>query len=175
VAPGETPLVVGHSFGGVIASVYASRYPVRGVVNVDQALKVAPFPPEIVDVLHGDGFEGFLRGLFAQLRGELDEAVAQEVEARRTLRRDVLLGNWSPLLNLDSDALDRWIDGILDFPEPRPYLSVHGVDPGEDYVVWLKERVPDALVEVAPYATHYPHLADPDWFVDRLVAFDATT
>lgn len=177
LAPGETPLVVGHSFGGVIASAYASRHAVRGVVVVDQTLKVSPLPPELVDTLHGDGFEDFLRGLFAQLRGDLDEAVAAEVEAHRTLHRDVLLGNWAPLLNLDADGLDRWIDGILDLPESLPYLSVHGFDPGEEYAAWLRKRVPNALVEVAPVATHYPHLADPDWFLDRLVAFDegATT
>jgi pimeloyl-ACP methyl ester carboxylesterase len=33
---GEHPLVVGHSYGGVVATAYASRFPVRGVVNIDQ-------------------------------------------------------------------------------------------------------------------------------------------
>ena len=37
------PVVVGHSMAAVIATVYAAGYPVRGVVNVDQRLQVAPF------------------------------------------------------------------------------------------------------------------------------------
>jgi pimeloyl-ACP methyl ester carboxylesterase len=35
-------VVVGHSIGAVIATVYAARYPACGVVNVDQWLQVEP-------------------------------------------------------------------------------------------------------------------------------------
>jgi pimeloyl-ACP methyl ester carboxylesterase len=37
------PVLAGHSAGGVIATIYAARYPARGVVNVDQPLRVEPF------------------------------------------------------------------------------------------------------------------------------------
>ncbi|MDP9843490.1 hypothetical protein [Streptosporangium lutulentum] len=36
---------------------------------------------------------------------------------------------------------------------------------------WLSERIPGAVVEIAPATTHYPHLADPAWFVRLLTAF----
>jgi pimeloyl-ACP methyl ester carboxylesterase len=37
------PIVVGHSLGGAVATTYAGRYPVRGVVNVDQPLLIGDF------------------------------------------------------------------------------------------------------------------------------------
>lgn len=37
------PIVVGHSVGAVVATTYAARYPVRGVVNLDQILLPGPF------------------------------------------------------------------------------------------------------------------------------------
>ena len=53
----DAPILVGHSAGGLLATVYAARHPVAAVVNVDQPLAPpAPF-------LHG------VRQLEAQLRG----------------------------------------------------------------------------------------------------------
>jgi pimeloyl-ACP methyl ester carboxylesterase len=37
------PVVVGHSLGGILATVYAARYPVQAVVNIDQILLPGPF------------------------------------------------------------------------------------------------------------------------------------
>ena len=37
------PVVVGHSMAGGIASMYAARHPVSGVVNVDALPVIAPF------------------------------------------------------------------------------------------------------------------------------------
>ena len=39
----ERPIVVGHSMAGAIALIYAARYPVRGVVDIDNPLDVRPF------------------------------------------------------------------------------------------------------------------------------------
>src|SRR5262249_1631316 len=38
----RAPVIVGHSAAAVIATIYATRYPARGVVNVDQWLQVEP-------------------------------------------------------------------------------------------------------------------------------------
>ena len=174
LAPAEEPLVVGHSMGAVVATAYAAHHPVRGVVDVDQALDVAPLPAQVADAVRGEGFEAFMTGLFAQVSGELDQGITEDLQERRTLRQDVVLGNWTPLLDLGPEALDQWMDAVVRLPQPRPYLSLHGLDPGPGYAAWLRERIPGALVERTPTATHYPHLADPVWFIDRLLAFDAT-
>src|SRR6478735_6151732 len=39
----ERPIVVGHSLGGVLATMHASIFPVSGVINVDQSLDIRPF------------------------------------------------------------------------------------------------------------------------------------
>ena len=31
----ESPLMVGHSFGGIVVSAYAAQFPCRGVINVE--------------------------------------------------------------------------------------------------------------------------------------------
>ncbi|HHO58195.1 MAG TPA: alpha/beta hydrolase, partial [Oceanithermus profundus] len=36
---------------------------------------------------------------------------------------------------------------------------------------WLAARIPGAAVEVWPDYGHYPHLVDPDRFVERLRTF----
>ena len=174
LAPDQQPLVLGHSMGGVVATAYASRYPVRGVVNVDQVLRLTPLPAQVAEAVRGDGFEPFMTAAFAPMYGELDQIIAEDLQARRVLRQDVVLGAWAPLLNLTPQALEEWMDAVIRMPQPRPYLSLHGTDPGEDYPSWLRERIPGAQLERASHATHYPHLADPAWFLQQLGAFEAT-
>ncbi|MDH6437215.1 hypothetical protein M2158_005756 [Streptomyces sp. SAI-144] len=40
-----------------------------------------------------------------------------------------------------------------------------------DYADWLADRTPAAVAERAPKRTHYPHLAQPEWFVSRVHEF----
>jgi len=170
----RSPFIVGHSLGGVIATAYAARYPTRGVVNVDQSLRVGPLPAEMVAAVQGEGFADFVRTLFAQLYGELAPALVADIERRRNLDQDVFRGFWTPLLSWDADALAAWSRRTTSLPSGVPYLSLHGTDPGGDYADWLTERIPDAIVEQAPKCTHYPHLAQPEWFVSRVHDFFGT-
>ncbi|GIJ11070.1 alpha/beta fold hydrolase [Micromonospora andamanensis] len=168
----ERPLVVGHSYGAVVATAYAARFPVRGVVNVDQTLDVSPLPASTARAVRGPGFEEFLASAFARMYGQLDPAVAADLGARRKVRQDVLLGAWAPLLDLDPGELTAFMERVMAIRQPTPYLSVHGLPVADDYPAWLRGRMAGAVVESAPIATHYPHLADPAWFVGRLIAFD---
>ena len=52
----QAPVVVGHSISAVVATVYASRLPTRGVIDVDQSLQVEPMAElvqSIADRLRG--------------------------------------------------------------------------------------------------------------------------
>lgn len=140
--------------GGVVATAYSSRYPVRGVVNVDQPLNVTPLPDSVKQAVSGRGFELFMTDLFGQLYGDPDPVIAENLSSQRTLRQEVVLGYWRPLLELTVDALNPWPNGILTMPSVRPYLSLHGFNPGLDYVEWLRGHIPGALVEMAPIVTH---------------------
>ncbi len=63
--------------GGVVATAYSSRYPVRGVVNVDQPLNVTPLPDSVKQAVSGRGFELFMTDLFGQLYGDPDPVIAE--------------------------------------------------------------------------------------------------
>lgn len=170
----QPPFMVGHSLGGVIATAYAARYPTRGVVNVDQSLRIGPLPAEIAAAVRGEGFADFVRTLFASQYGELDPALVVDIECRRDLDQEVFSGFWTPLLDWDADTLAAWSRRTTTLPPDVPYLSLHGTDPGEDYADWLTDRIPAALAEQTPARTHYPHLAEPEWFASRVHEFFST-
>lgn len=172
---GQPPLVVGHSYGGVVATAYAARFPVRGAVNVDQQLDVTPVPAPMAQELRGENGAAFMAAGLSRMYGDLDPAVAADLDARREVRQDVLLGAWAPLLDLGPEELTAWMTNLMTMRQPTPYLSLHGLPVGDGYPAWLRSRIAGAIVETAPTTTHYPHLADPSWFVRRLIAFDATT
>jgi pimeloyl-ACP methyl ester carboxylesterase len=53
------PVLAGHSVAAVIATVYAARYPARGVANVDQWLRIEPvarLTRSLAGQLRGPGF-----------------------------------------------------------------------------------------------------------------------
>lgn len=167
----QSPVIVGHSIGGVIATAYAARYPTRGVVNVDQSLQVGPLPAEIAAAVRGKGFADFVRTFFASLYGELDPALVADIERGRALDQDTFRGFWTPLLDWDADTLAAWSRRTTSLPPDVPYLSLHGTDPGDGYADWLTDRIPAAVAEQTPTRTHYPHLAQPEWFVSRVHQF----
>lgn len=176
-AAGQTPIVVGHSMGGVVMTAYASLFPVRAVVNVDQPLALADMQAQVqqvAPVLRGDGFEDFILAMFDQMYGALDPAEVARLSAQRRPDQQVVLGMWTPLLDLEPDELEALVKKIATLPPGTPYLSLHGLDPGPGYAAWLPSLIPSATVEVwAETPTHYPHLADPARFVRRVQEFTA--
>ena len=56
-----------------------------------------------------------------------------------------------------------------------PYLAIFGdpIDPAER--AWYAEALPQAQVEVWPVGHHFPQLADPGRFADRLIEFARLT
>jgi len=169
----ERPLVVGHSYGGVVATAYAHRFPVRGVVNLDQRLDVAPLPEQVAQAVRGGGFDGFMASFFTPFYAQLDPAVASDLQSRRRPRQDVVNGAWTPLMDLDAEALTAWMRELTTLPAHTPYLSLHGLPVDEQYARWLRTQISDAVIEQAPVVSHYLHLADSEWFMKRLIAFDA--
>ena len=122
-----TPLVVGHSMGGIVVTAFAAEHPCRGVVNVDQSIAL------------GD-FQDLVRGAEPMLRsdefGERDRRVLRQhararCRPRRSLgsagcaspQQEVVLGVWAPLLELSRDELDALVAAMtadVQRPVPRP-------------------------------------------------------
>lgn len=173
-----TPLVVGHSLGGTVASAYAAAHPTRGVVNVDQPLALAGFKAALRPLepaLRGDtdSFLGAMSAVFDSMAGQLDGDERARVEALRRPDQDVVLAIWAPVLQAEPEVLEAMVRSIGEHVSV-PYLSLHGIDPGEGYGEWLAGVVDGAVVEVWPGLGHYPHLVERDRFLERLAAFSRT-
>ena len=174
----HAPLLVGHSLGGTVVTAYAAARPARGVVNVDQSLALDGFQEAlraVEPVLRGpvEGFEALVGQLFVGLRGRLDDDGWARLEGLRRADQEVVLGIWAPVLETPAAGL-RALVADLAGAVTVPYLALHGEAPGERYGPWLRGLIPTATVECWDGLGHYPHLVEPERFVARLRAFEAT-
>jgi pimeloyl-ACP methyl ester carboxylesterase len=170
------PLVVGHSMGGIVATAFAAVHPCRGVVNVDQSIALGEFQALVrgaEPMLRSDAFGEVIAALFDSMHGPLPAHEVARVSALRRPDQEVVLGVWSPLLELEAADLDAMVADMTGAVD-GPYLALHGIDPGPDYGPWLARAIPTATLEVWADHGHYPHLVDPDRFVARLRSFEAT-
>ena len=108
------PVVVGHSAGGLAATMYAARHPARGVINIDQPLDVAPFAEFVRSLagrLRGPDFPAVWQMFYASFHTELLPADAQNlVRSTCQPRQQVVLGYWQhrPDTERDSGPTDCW-------------------------------------------------------------------
>lgn len=174
----DQPLMVGHSLGGAVVSAYAAGGPCRGVVNIDQPLALAEFQSvlaELEPMLKGDEaeFQGAITAIFDQMAGALVGPERLRIDHVRRADQEVVLGVWDMMFTASAAELDGLVDAVAG-SITAPYLSLHGIDPGDGYDGWLTSKLPSATVEVWPDLGHYPHLVEREQFVERLVAFDQT-
>lgn len=173
VRPGAVPIIVGHSMGGIIATAYGSRYPVRAVINVDQALALGDMQAQVKKMeplLKSPLFPVLVGQVFRSMRGVLPAEQNTRLKKLRRPRREVVLGVWAPMLKQTPEELAKTVDETVAIPDDVPYLVIAGLDPGAEYVEWLRGRVPSLTYEVWE-KTHYPHLVEPERFVARVKGF----
>lgn len=172
----HSPVVVGHSYSGILATVYAARYPTRGVVNVDQPLQVAPFAQflrSIAEQIRGPGFPAVWEMIAASMHAELLPPSAHHlVQATCRPDQDVLLGYWQNVLDRPVAELTHLIEGELAAVRSIgvPYHIVAGQQPDPSYRHWLTQILPQATITVWPDGGHFPHLAHPEQFAQCLQA-----
>ncbi|MEZ5216009.1 MAG: alpha/beta hydrolase [Ilumatobacteraceae bacterium] len=172
----EMPLLVGHSLGGVVVSVMATMLPVRGVVNVDQPLRLSGFQEGVrmlEPALRGtiEEFEGAIAAMFSMMDGALPGEERERIQAGSRPEQDVVLGIWDGVLTATPEELDALVAGIAQGISV-PYLALHGIDPGPDYAPWLESLCATASVEVWADLGHYPHLVQPERFLARVARFE---
>lgn len=172
------PVVVGHSLGGAVATAYAAMFECRGVIDIDQPLKLGDFQAvlrSIEPALRGDEatFRNTLDMMLSSLRGSLTDPQWDRLQTLRRADQRVVLAIWSVVLDSPREQLDQMVADVASAVKV-PYLSLHGQDPGPDYEAWLTAHVPRATVEVWDGSGHYPHLAQPERFLERVTTFEGS-
>ena len=170
------PVMVGHSYGGFIATFAATAGTARGVVNVDQTFDTGAFRAAIqplADGLRGDGFAESFRRFLATQRPDLVPAARQELlHTNMRPRQEVVLGVWGTVLDTPPDELASQVEAVLP-TVAAPYLGLFGA-PLSTEERRLQSLIPQAEVEVWRGAGHFLHLVDPDRMAARIAAFVAT-
>ena len=166
------PVLVGHSIAGVIATIYAARYPSSGVVGVDQTLDLG-----FMDMLQanratvtGPGFTAMWAMLLGTMQIDLLPPAARELLNTGTPPQDVVLAYWQSALDTPREQMQARIDdGLAEVRRRRvPYLVTAGHEYDSGYASWLSEALPQATLDVFPDSGHFPHLADPGRFAECL-------
>jgi len=174
-ADAASPHLMGHSLGGAVVSAAGAVLPVASVVNVDQSLQLGAFKAalEPAEAMLRDEttFPAVIAQLFTDMRGSLGDAEFERVSALRRGDKTVVLGVWETMFTMTEDEIAAVVDGALAGYSDVRYLSLFGIDPGPDYAGWLQRHITNSTVEVWDGAGHYPHLHEPDRFVDRVRSF----
>ena len=172
----QSPVVVGHSIAGIVATAYAAQYPARGIINVDQPLQVAPFADlvhSLAGKLRGPAFPAIWQMFAASMHTELLPEAAQELlRSSSQPRQDLVLAYWRELLERPVSELADLAAAALETVRSAgvPYLIVAGAELEPEYEKWLSQTLPQAAVTVWPGSGHFPHLAHPSRFAECLAA-----
>jgi pimeloyl-ACP methyl ester carboxylesterase len=175
----DRPIVVGHSIGGPIAAIYATKHPAAAVVGIEAPLRLEPFADllrPLAPELRGEGFGAAWSRLQAGWRIDLLPPPARALlDAGNRPSQSVVLTYQSDLLDRPLDEIVRWRDAGLarlrDAAMPYVVLAANPVPAAER--AWLAERLPQAEVIVWPVAHHFPQLADPGRFAELVTMLAA--
>ena len=167
------PLLVGHSYGAAVASMYVASYPSLGLVTVDNGPELQPFA-ELVQraapMLRGPGFaEAWVMIENSLGLDQIPEPVQRLVRAGHRVDQDVVLAYWDPMLNTPPADLQAYIDSV-GAKITVPVLAVYG-NPASEGDRQRFRRWPDVRVEEHPGDGHFVHLVDPARFAGSLHRF----
>jgi pimeloyl-ACP methyl ester carboxylesterase len=169
----EGPVLVGHSYGGFVATVVATTGSVRGVVNVDQPFDMSTFRAVLGPL------ESRLRG--DQFAEAWDEFVAWEridlvPPDRRSLaldnikpRQEVVVEVWSAMLETPPEELAAQIEALLP-AVASPYLGIYGSAMSATEAR-LQALIPQGTVEVWDGLGHFVQLVEPERTAARIALF----
>lgn len=170
----DPPVVVGHSMGAVIASMYAAHHPTRGLALVDQAPFVRPFAMmahRLAPSLRSANFRGAFEPIRQTIGVELlPEPQKSRILAGQRIDQDLILGYWDELLTTSPDDMQARTDLELNAISV-PVLAVFGQTLDAATREHLRDHLPATEIEEWPGLGHMVHLMEPDRFARRLATF----
>jgi pimeloyl-ACP methyl ester carboxylesterase len=173
----DDPVLVGHSANAAAVAVYASEFPTRGIIEVEGTFDVTPFANLVHSLepqLRGDGFLAAWDAVSSRAfrLAEVSDEVRSFVQATSRPRRDVVVGNWSDLVERTPEELEVWITGGVAKLRAAgvPVVSVAGIEPSANEAAWLEANLPSIRMLVWPGSGHFPHLAYPGRFAGLLAS-----
>ena len=171
----DTPVVVGHSIAGAFASIYAGQHPAHGVVNIDALPDPAMFAllRSLEEQIRGDGFPGVWALMEQSFRTDLLPLPARHLVAHNSRPgQDLVVSYWDELLRQAPDQVDAMLAGSFAAVAAAdvPYLLIVGTEPPPDISQRLSGALPRLKTEVWAGTGHFPHLAHPGRFAQRLAA-----
>lgn len=170
----DRPVVIGHSLGAILATMYAASYPVAGVVNVDQPLDIEPFARmlrQLEPALHGPDFSAAFEPIRQSIGVEmLPEPLRSSIRSTQTVRQDLVLSYWNETLQRSPEDLQAMIDEATRGIEV-PYLAVFGRRLSAEEGNRFRDRLSKLELEEWQDQGHMVHLMDPDRFARLLTTF----
>jgi len=109
------PVLVGHSIGGVLATVYAAEHPARAVLNIDQPLLAGPF----AEVLRSK--KGTARQI--KVTGHADASGTPEANQQLSVRRAEAVKEYLVSKGADPAMLTIYGQGSKDPANPADPLA----------------------------------------------------
>jgi pimeloyl-ACP methyl ester carboxylesterase len=174
------PVIVGHSSSGGLALMYAAGHPSSGAIDIDAVSSdLEPFARNLQSLepqIAGDALQQVWAGAVESFELHLLEpGVRAAVLANMELRPDTLRSYWNELIYGDaaelSGLLERVARGIA--AAGVQVLLVAGRDPGPGMADLFGAAGAHLTVEAWPASGHFPHLAHPARFAQRLAATGA--
>jgi pimeloyl-ACP methyl ester carboxylesterase len=171
----DTPVMVGHSISGGTASLYAAQHPAKGVINVDSLPDPALFARlrSSQDQIRGAGFPGVWAVMEQSFGTSRLPPPARDLVARTSRpQQDLVVSYWDEVLSHTPDQMGEMLaSGFAAVAASGvPYLLIAGAEPPLDLARWLSDAVPQMKIEVWADTGHFPHLAHPARFAQRLAA-----
>jgi pimeloyl-ACP methyl ester carboxylesterase len=170
----ESPVFVGHSAGGMSATVYAVLHQPRGVINVDQSLHVPTFAAMLGELgrYRDERFDEAMSEFVASLDLHLvPESRRPAISAAMRPRQEVVTAIWADILDGRADELNEQLAAAI-VHIACPYLAIYGSEPGRASRAMV-DRIPGSMLEVWDGMGHFLHLVDPETFVARVHEFVA--
>ena len=170
----ERPVIVGHSYGAMLATFYGGQMPVAGVVNVEQPLLIGPvigMSQQMEPMLRGPNFAAAFEPIRRSIGVEmLPEPLRSSTQATQTVRQDLVVAYWYEVGRLSPEEMQAMVDEVTG-KISVPYLAIFGHQLAEEDRAYLQEHLPALQLEEWSDCGHMVHLMESNRFATRMARF----